>query len=90
MPTDRTGVVGGVIGLAPCRFLLIVGDSRIWFVLYALCVCPAIPARIAAVQLGRRLHIPPGALLGGSIAQVFLVWSTSVLVVAASASRIDS
>ncbi len=66
------------------------GDSPIWVVLYALCVCPAIAARIAAMRLAVRLHVPAGALLGASIALVFLGWLLSVLVLAASTTWVES
>ncbi len=62
------------------------GDASLWVVLYALCVCPAIPARIAAMRMARRLHVPAGALLGASIVLAFLGWLASVLVLALAAS----
>lgn len=65
------------------------GDPRVWYVLYALCAAPAIPARALAMRMGREFHVPAGALVGAS-AVLVVAWLVSFVVVAAASTGVDS
>lgn len=81
-----------VMAVAVAVFIIadIDGDSPAWYVLYALSAGPAVPARAAALRVGRGFHVPPGALLGASAVLVLLAWLASFLIAATAVSGIDS
>ena len=79
-----------VAGVAVCVAAGIEGQSPLWYAAFAMCVGATVPARIAAVRLGREFYVSPWALMAASFVILLLAWIAFIIVMGFYLERIDS
>ena len=77
-------------GVAVCVAAGIEGQSPLWYVAFAMCVTATVPARIAAVRLGREFYVSPWALMAASFVILLLAWIAFFITMSFYLERIDS